>query len=311
MADPMTRPPRPTNPPDEGGPYRRLVPETARPIHRSVPLLLRLRVLFERRRTQVSLLLAAFLAITLWGGAPHVDWALVGFDGPTDRYPGEVLGMERMGEGTRHHGPSYRVRFRYEHDDQVFTGTSIAGNHQLQEGYKVYVEVPRGHDEYAVVVGLRSGAMPHQLFFVMALLTLGVLGYAAATLIARRRVLRLLAHGRVSEGRLTSITTGWWHSARDPVWDLRAVYEDHFGRTHGVMQSTLDLHHTSHGGPASVAYDPDVPTRAVILDVLPGAPSIDGDEVRFEASAWRLFLALAPPALFVIANLAGVLIAVR
>jgi hypothetical protein len=296
--------------PDEGSPYRRMIPPAARPIHRAVPLLLRLWLLFGWRRTQWSLIVAGFLTLTLWSSAPNVDWGLIGFDGPTDRYLGEVVSMEPSGSPTREHGQHYRVIFTYEHDGRIESGTAFAGNHQLQEGYKVYVDVPRGHHEYAEVVGLGRPGMDHQTFFVLVVLALGVLGYVAATLVARRRVVRLVAHGRLAEGRLTSITSGWWHSPRDPVWKVHVVYEDAFGRGHGVVQPTLDLGSVAHGVPVSVVHDPDVPTRAVVLDVLPGEPRVVGNEVRFDPWLWRLFLALAPPAGFLAASVAGVFLAV-
>jgi hypothetical protein len=291
--------------PEPGAPYRRVFrgPASATPA-RAVPRFLRALLLVASPGARAGWLVVALMSALLWTTGARVDWPLLTFDGPYDRVSGEVtFSREHVHHHRGHTSRSFTVGFRYPAGHPEHEGVSSGGNTDLQEGTLVTIEVPRGHDDLAVIAGMQRPQVPYQTFFGfagVALAALALVGYRAR---AGRRAMRLLAVGRLGSARLVHRDYSLLHLRKRPVDRLSLDYQDDRGRVHRIVVHTTQLAHSC-DMTQPVLYDPAVPGRAVLPGYLPGAPRIDADDrIVLDEAGWPQVLALLPALLAIGLNL--------
>ena len=108
----------------------------------------------------------------------------------------------------------------------------------------------------------------------------------------------LLANGVLGLGTLKSKKVIKHDSSGDPsVWKLTFEFIANDGRTHDVSTSTTEPGKLEDQEYEGLLYDPRRPSRAVMMDTLPGAPKIDGaGHITVGNRAHAVFARIGPPA---------------
>jgi len=303
MSAPLPAPP--------GAPYRSVGPaRTLAPPPRHVPGHLRTLLYFGSASARMGWLFVAFGTVMCWIFGMQADWSPLTVHGPYDHLDAQVVRSHVTLTGKHHDQKLTRVTFRYTVDDTVHEGVSYHDGEGPLVGATVTIEVPHGRFDQAVVVGMRRAETPFWALLILAIFPLLGLGFAGHRVRAGRREVRLLTvgllgHGKLVHRELTNVTVN-----KRPVEKLSFDFEDRRGRVHRAVVRTLEPDKLTDDALEPLVYDPLDPSRAALLDALPGTPRVDAaGQLAFDGSPWTLFAALALPVLAVVANLAAPFVA--
>ena len=279
---------------------------------RALPLLLGLQGLFGGLAAPIAWSVLAVILLVTAGLAQAVDvatpWAL---RQGAEVVTGEISGIEgthvRIGGDDDTAGtPVLAYHYTFEHGAQGWTGTSYATGHVADVGDPATIELAPEAPSRSRIVGMRASPLPPAtlLSLLLALGTLPVIGWTLRRGRRSNRLLRqgLLAHGRLVEKNPTSVTVN-----DRPVFAYLFQFPDAQDRMRRASVRTAQGWRLEDDVVEPVLYDPASPDDAVLLDALPGHPTLGLDgQLAVESSA-RAVLVLMPPVLAVLAGLGCVL----
>lgn len=284
------------------------VQSTPRRIHPSV----RWRILFGSPITQVGWGLFGFTMIFFWTFGIHCDIPSL------YKYRGKLVTAQAIVTDTRHtmfsEGGSKTSKgtpvIRNEFSFQTPTGRTIktssyALGRELVIGSPVDIEYPAGEPEAARIVGMRTRPMSAWLLFVLVFPAAG-LGMLLIGMTTSARNCSLLEHGRLAGGHLKEKTPTNTRVNGRRVYRMVFTFIGDDGKEH---LTTVRSHMTEKLEDEELEplfFDPNNPTRAVVLGGMPGPIYVDPQgEFHAENPSRNLAVLVLPAAAVLIQLLAA------
>lgn len=255
----------------------------------------------------IGWLLAAFGSIFVWAFLPMADPSFVLLRGPLGGAEGAVVSVEQTA-AREDERAIWKVGFRFRDPAGVErTGASYALGTPPEPGTPVKVEFRLADPDVARIEGLRMGPFSPWLIGLVALFPAVGLVLALGGLRRGLTGVALLAEGELTVGRLRAKEPTNTRINNRTVYALTFAFTDLDGREQTVVERTHQPEKLQDDAEELLVYDPSTPSRAVLVDNLPGRPALDRERGVFAGSA-RGLLALLLPAAFVLVNAAGLLI---
>ena len=271
---------------------------TVRPPPRSLPLNLQLLCLFGSMSGLVGWGIIAFGLIFVRIFAGDITPAeLSRWSGELETAEGEITGVDY---NTAQENEVYvnRVHFRFTaRDMHLYEGASyITTDADVPTG-PATVEHPVGDPAHARVRGMRATWFSPAVVFVWIFPGIGMLmaGYSLAHGLKARS---LLVSGNMAEAALVSCEPTNARVNNKSVFKYTFAFEGPMGRQELTERSTRTRRLTDEPT-ERVLYDPGEPSRAVVFDLLPGAPVVMPDGRLAARSPRKLYAALIAPTLTV------------
>lgn len=270
------------------------------PPPRPVPAALRLQLLFGGFLNQFGWFFFGFGLIFFWAFAMQSDFtSWLRFKGPLESEQGSVTGCRdtrySVGGSKGHRGtPIYANDYRFSSGGADYGGTSFATGRCVATGMQVTVEFPAGKPALSRIVGMRRAPMEGWAIFVALFPAVGLI-FVATGLRAGQRAARLLASGKLAQGKLVE------KSATNTQINHRTVYKMTFEFTteNGMTARTSTKTHRTElledDERENLIYDPDNPENAVTLDTLPAAVLTDEAGELRTGNPFPVLLALLVP----------------
>ena len=257
---------------------------------RSVPLMVKVRLLFGGFTNQFGWFFFGFGMIFVWIFGMQADltgWLVFGGDLATA--PGRIIRVEDTNM-TVNEQEIHAIQYSFTVDGVERTGVSYDTG-SPSEGANVIVEYPAGDPDAHRIAGMDRSPVPIWAIFVFIFPIVG-LCFMVPGVIRGLRGARLLRDGKLAVGKLVD------RKATNTQINDQTVYKYTFEFTaddgqvypvtakthrHGVLDgedpANLPASVEYHGDPEDtvepLVYDPMDPKRAAILDGLPGGPRID------------------------------------
>jgi hypothetical protein len=287
--------------------YREMQRMALDPPQRRVARRAAFRVLFGSLPSRVCWLVLVMGLVALRAAviqAREESW----FRGPLETRVGHVVRRYELHSG-KHNAPTgqYCVEFSYAaraDGPEVSSGRSYTRDLDLvpRHGAEVVVEVPAAHPGLGRAQGLSLHSSQGAPLMV-AIPLLGALGVLGFGFVRGRRQLRLLVDSRLAPATLDRHDApGLFEKGNHKLY---FVYDDHRDVARSVVVKTY-LPERFKKGPLVVAHDDSEPPRAVLLQALPGAPTLGDDHVFRDGRApLDLLLSLLLPVLGMLVSLAA------
>jgi hypothetical protein len=266
------------------------------PPPRAVPLSLRLVVLFGGSRNQFGWMLLGFGLIFVWAFTLHADFTSPLLFLMGTRETRGVVRAVRASNASENEQRIYEIHYAYiDHLGRQHLGVSYA-THSPQQGADVTVEYLSSAPEISRVEGMRRKPFGFFAAFPILFPMIG-LGFLSSGLRHGLKADRLLAQGRVAFGELTStVPTGASVNNR-PVMKLTYNFTAADGEEWEATAESHEVDDLTDEAQEPLLYDPEDPSRAVLLDDLPGSARFDSAGRLLSASPVRVVRALLFPAL--------------
>ena len=243
--------------------------------------------------------------VFVWIFGVHADLpARYQFRGEVETAEGKVTRTERTAftEGGRRNSRGARVFANYytfpAPDGELRTGVSYARGVELEKGAIVTIELPKGKPALSRIRGMRRGMLSPWAAIVCVIPVVG----AILVLCGVWRGLRaraLLAEGEMGLGVLKSKTPTAARVNRRTVYRLVFEFQARDGRTYEAVAKTHMPEQLEDDEQERLLYDPRKPSRAVMMDSLPGRPTTDRHGQIGDADPRRLMLTMLLPCLTV------------
>lgn len=275
---------------------------------RTVPLLVRTKVLLGGFFTQFGCFFLGFGMIFVWAFTLNAD--LTGwyqFRGRLETAKGTVLHSEATsfsvgGSEHRKGTPVYANHYSFLGSDRIeYEGVSYQKGRGLQKDQTVEVEYPQGKPETSRIRGMRSspmglwGLMP--VIFPLFGICFIIVGLRKGV-----RANRLLTIGQQAAGRLESKVATSTRINNRLVYKLTFEFTTPDGNTHEAIGKTHMPEKLEDEAEEPLLYDPLRPSYAVMLDALPGSPRIDEYGNIRAGSAGAALLCLVLPVVTVLGH---------
>ncbi len=268
---------------------------------RSVPLLVRLKVLLGGFFSQFGCFFFGFGMIFVWAFTMNADltsWRR--FRGPLETAEGTVIRSEKTSfsvGGSEHSKgtPIYATHYSFVGPGGIeYSGVSYAKGNKLPTGRKVTVEYPQSKPDTSRIRGMRTS--PMGLFGLFPII-FPVLGLCFMTMGVRKGIKgnRLLTIGRQGTGRLKSKVATSTKINKRPVYKLTFEFTTPDGSKHEAIGKTHMPEKLEDEAQEPLLYDPLRPANAVMLDALPGSPRIDNNGNITAGSTGAALLSLVLP----------------
>jgi len=274
---------------------------------RSVPLAVRAALLFGGFLNQFGWGFFGFGMIFVWVFGMRTDpLAWRDFAGDLQQVQGVVTRCEDTGAsvgGSEHSRgtPIYAHHFRFEVNGQSYEGVSYTVGTQTKPAQAVTVEFPPGNPARCRIRGMQTAMFPPWLLLICIFPVVGFC-FLTAGFLRGRRAIRLLKEGLVARGALRSKEPTNTRINRRTVYKLTFAFQDELGQTHEAVARTHEPERLEDDAEEPLLYDPVHPSRATLLDHLPGAPRIDDmGQIQTQSSA-RAMLTLVLPTITVIGH---------
>ncbi|TPW19896.1 MAG: hypothetical protein FD126_2226 [Elusimicrobia bacterium] len=139
--------------------------------------------------------------------------------------------------------------------------------------------------------GTRKGIFEWPMLFMLVFPAIG-LTMMSVGVRKGLRALRLLTHGIPAQGRFVCQEATNVRINDTPVMAMTFEFKTVDGRTARCMAKTHETRELQDDAEEPLVYDPEDPSRAVLLDELPGRPRITEDSVvrSREGIVWHLLL---------------------
>jgi len=259
---------------------------------RNVPLSVTLTLLFGGWLNQIGWGVAAFGGVFAWIFAANADvTSLIYFRGEVHTVAGTVTGVEktafstggsgrRRSRSSRRKGkPIYEVRYRYSPAADIsregrsyFTHTSSSTEPNVESD--VVVEYPADRPDISRIEGMRCKPFHPALSLIALVPAVGLIlclrGFQCGVM-----NVGILARGRPAMGKLINKRETGATVNKQRVWALTFEYKDENGQTHETVVKTHHEEHLTDEDAERLVYDPGRPSRAVLLDGLPGTPGLN------------------------------------
>lgn len=258
---------------------------------RHVPLSVTLSLLFGGWLNQLGWGLVGFGGIFGWIFASNADVSsLIYFRGEVLSVAGTVTGVEKtnfsVGGGSRggrsrgNSKPIYEVRYRYTPTADIpregksyFIHSSMSTTPDVKPD--VVVEYPADRPDISRIKGMRRKPFHGALALIAAVPIIGLL-MGLRGLQCGLVNCGLLRRGRPALGRLIHKRKTGASVNKQRVWALTFEYQDDNGQMNETVVKTHQKELLTDEASERLLYDPGHPSRAVLLDSLPGTPGLDG-----------------------------------
>ncbi|MCB0166234.1 MAG: hypothetical protein KDI79_18535 [Anaerolineae bacterium] len=222
--------------------------------------------------------------------------------GATETAPGTVTQIEQTG-ASENDTPVYvtQYAFRVERLETELLGRSYTTGQHFSPNQTVTVEYLRDRPEISRIQGTRFGTFSPWVFCLVGLFPAIGLAFVGFGLISGLRASHLLRHGKVAQGRLIEKTPTNTRINDQTVYKLTFAFTADDGRQYQAIARSHQPHNLEDEDQEQLLYDPHRPTRAVLLDNLPGAPSIDDSGYIF-ADPSRFWRSLLLPTIVLVSN---------
>jgi len=265
---------------------------------RQVPLSVRLRLLFGGFLNQFGWFFFGFGMIFYWVfylNADLTSWLV--FQGEVQTAPGQVVRCEAT-NASENNVRVYVLDYEFEWDGDTRRGTSYSTGGTRKKGDSVTVEFPEGRAEKSRIEGMRRFQFGPAAGLVLIFPLVGF-AFVASGMRRGRRIIRLLKQGELAAGNLVSQEKTTMEVNRQPVIKYTFEFEapgqgtyQCIAKTYLTETLTKTLTDDEH---EPLIYRPANPNDAMMLDYLPGKPSIDEQgNVILRRSASTLILLIVP-----------------
>jgi hypothetical protein len=224
------------------------------------------------------------------------------FRGPLESVSGVITASEQTrasvgGSKGRKGTPVFAHHYAFELHGRRYHGVSYrTGGGLLPPGARVTVEFVPGRPELSRIRGMRRALFGPGAALAIVFPLAGV-GLLVATWFRGRKHLRLLVHGEIAPGRLVNKEETPYRVNKQPVYKLTFEFTDWRGEPQRVVVQTEQVARLEDEPYERLFYDPQQPSRAVLMDALPGNVRFGPDGELQPAGWWRGALTLLPPAL--------------
>lgn len=265
------------------------------PPPRRVPISLQLANVFNGV-SQFGWIFFGFGMIFFWVFVGHADFSVITFRGDIVETTGKVVRVEETG-ASENEETVMANHYEYSVAGQRLSGTSYTTGSAAAAGEDVTVEFVEGNPLRSRIAGMRRAQFGPWISFVaiFPLVGLIILYFAMKSGWRRARLLRngLLATGKLIGKEATNMTV---NDRR--VYELTFEFRARDGRRCEAKARTSDTSRLEDDHAEPLLYDPEDPSKAYLLDEVPGRPEIDGTGELVGKPA-RAAFALALPALVI------------
>ena len=244
------------------------------PPPRHVPLALSLRVVLGGMLGQVGWFLIGFGFIFVW--AFDADGGVMS----AIRFSRELATVEGTTTSWRELNLSindeqvYETSYSFELNGQTFRGVSYETGYYVPEGQRLPVEYRASDPTISRLQGMRASRAGLMIAFVFVIPLIG-LAMARSGLRNGLRARRLLSEGQLALGTLESDESTGAHVNNRPVRRLRFEFTAADGARYSIFADTHHASELTDDEQERLVYDPRYPADAVLVDNLPGHPTIN------------------------------------
>jgi hypothetical protein len=268
---------------------------------RSVPLAVRLRLLYGGFANQFGWLFFGFGMIFVWVFGFNTDpTALLDFRGDLEEVQGAITRCEDT-NASQNDSEIYAHYYLFEADGQEYDGVSYSVGRRSSPGDKVTVQFPPDRPARSRIKGMRTALFPIFVLFVVLFPLIG-LCFMLAGFRKGRKAVRLLANGEQALGVLKSKEPTGTRINNRRVYKLTFEFMDQMGQTYEATAKTHEPECLQDDAEEPLLYDPIRPTYATMLDHLPGAPRVDDMGQIQTQSPVKSVLVIIVPALSIIGH---------
>lgn len=264
---------------------------------RSVPLSVRLRLLFGGFLNQFGWLFFGFGMIFVWVFGLNTDpTAWLDFRGDLEECQGVIVRCEDT-NASENDSTIFAHYYEFETDGQKHEGMSYGVGRQSSSGEKVTVQFPLGRPTRSRVKGMRTTMFPAFLLLFVVLFPFIGLCFMLAGFRKGRKAVRLLANGEQAFGVLKSKEPTNTRINNRRVYKLTFEFNDQTGQTHEATAKTHEPESLQDDAEEPLLYDPIRPSYATMLDHLPGAPRLDEmGQIQTKSAIGSLLVLIVPTA---------------
>lgn len=216
-------------------------------------------------------------------------------------------GMVTVIEGTHateNETPVYAnyYTFRVEALETEFYGISYTTGQTFSLNQDVTVEYVSDNPSLSRLEGARTGMFSPWVFCFLGLFEAVGLGFVGIGLKAGLKANQLLSRGQPALGRLVAKTPTGTRINKQTVYKLTFEFTAADGQRYRAEACSHQPYDLEDEAQEELLYDPGQPSRAVLLDNLPGAPEIDQSGQVHLTRYQRPHLVFILPALVLMAN---------
>ena len=268
---------------------------------REVPFSVRYQLMFGGFFNQFGWFFLGFGLVFFWIFTLNAEFSsLYYFRGELETAPGTVLVTEptSFSEGGSKHSRGRRIyAMHYSFSplgEGEYGGTSYATGERFRKGDSVTVEYPKGNPSVSRIQGMRRAILSSWAALVGIFPLVGG-GFIIAGLRNGIKANRLLANGKVGVGVLKSKVPTNTRINNQTVYKLTFEFAAEDGMTYEVITRTHIPSRLQDEKKERLLYDSFRPSYAVMLDNLPGSPTID-ERGEIHAERWgKALLVLIVP----------------
>ena len=276
-ARPVAQAARPSTwepPPEEGAPEPPAQPLVPPP--RPVPVGLRLVVFGGGVLGFIGWFFLGLGMIFVWVFGPrHLPLYAYAWEGRPISVVGTVL-ASRSTNVSENDSPVYEHTYSFVTPEGTQSrGTSYVTGHSLPAGSEVTVEYVPHRPQVSQVRGMRRNLVPEWVMLFVSIFPLIGLAFVVATVRQGIKANRLLAHGQLASGVLSDKQPTGTKINERTVYRLTFDFEAGDGRRYQATAGTHEPERLEDQRREPLLYDVLNPSYSVMLDSLPGSPTID------------------------------------
>ncbi len=241
---------------------------------RKIPFTTKLTLLFGGTVSQAGWFFFGFGLVFVWIFALESDFSSLKKDEELERAQGTVTSIRETGV-TENGRLIMEVHFSVTNRErQTFFGYSYTTGALPEPGSTVTIEYPPGKIEEARILGMRRKMYNPLGFLVILFPIIGLLiiGY---TMYNSLNALKILRDGELTTGQLIAKepTSAFVNDQR--VFKMIFRFTDLQGRERKITAKTHLAHRLEDEAQEKLLYLRESPSRAVLIDTLPGSPELD------------------------------------
>ncbi len=268
---------------------------------RSVPLSVRIRVLFGGFLNQFGWIFFGFGLVGVWAFTINAD--LTGwyrFRGQLDTTEGKVIDSKktlfRKGDSSHYKDTHvYAIHYAFTTaDGKEYKGISYITGKQFEQGQKATIEYPQGKPQTSRIKGMRQKPVGPFGIFPVVFPMIGLL-FIIRGIKKGIKANRLLTLGEQTTGKLKSKERTNTKVNKKPVYKLTFEFNTLEGMTYETLVKTHETGKFEDEAEEPLLYDPVRPSYAVMLDDLPGNPRInENGNIQAGSASGTILLLIIP-----------------
>ncbi|GAB4443538.1 MAG: hypothetical protein Kow0031_25790 [Anaerolineae bacterium] len=272
---------------------------------RSVPLAVRVQAIFGGASGQFGWLFFGFGMIFVWiFGLPTLIYSMPFWLGGVETAPGVVAAVQGT-DSSENEVPvmANQYIFRVERLEREYRGESYTTGSQYSVGDEVTIEYVADNPDISRIAGTRTGHFSTWALCFVGIFPLVGLAFIAVSLAQGFRGIRLLKNGKIAGGRLVDKSPTGTRINNLPVYQLTFEFIADDGMPYRATARSHLPASLQDEALEQLVYDPRNPSKAVLLDNLPGSPDIDETgQIYGPASPIALVLPLLLPVVVVLVH---------